>query len=349
VSLYDAVRDLPLVVEGYALEGLVAEVSSGFVRQTTVVHLQGAGEEGIGEDVTYEGAEHDRAAARGADLPLAGTWTIDTLSRHLDELPLFDHEPDQHAYLDYRRWAYESAALDLALRQGGRSLGAAVGEEVDALTFVVSTRLGEVPTTERVRAWLGLYPGVRFKLDATPAWTDELVAELAELGCVDSVDFKGQYRGTSVDTVPDPALYRRVIEGLPDAWLEDPALTPETEEILDPVAERVTWDAPIHSVADIEALRWPPRTVNVKPSRFGTIERLFAAYDHCAARGIEAYGGGQFELGPGRGQIQLLAALFHPHTPNDVAPGGYNATQPAPGLPASPLVVEPRATGFLAL
>ena len=24
----------------------------------------------------------------------------------------------------------------------------------------------------------------------------------------------------------------------------------------------------------------------------------------------------------------LLAALFHPHTPNDVAPGGYNATEP---------------------
>ncbi len=32
------------------------------------------------------------------------------------------------------------------------------------------------------------------------------------------------------------------------------------------------------------------------------------------------YGGGMGELGVGRGQIELLAALFHPDAPNDVAP-----------------------------
>ena len=54
------------------------------------------------------------------------------------------------------------------------------------------------------------------------------------------------------------------------------------------------------------------------------------------AVGIGLYGGGQFELGPGRGHIQLLASLFHPNGPNDVAPGGYNGA-PVPGLPTSPL------------
>ena len=98
-----------------------------------------------------------------------------------------------------------------------------------------------------------------------------------------------------------------MIEAFPDAWLEDPALTPETEPLLEPHADRVTWDAIIHSVEDIEALRWPPRTVNVKPSRFGTIERLFATYEYCEAHGIGAYGGGQWELSIGRDQIQLLA------------------------------------------
>jgi hypothetical protein len=346
MTLYERVRDLPLTIEGYGLSGLAAEVSSGFLRQTTLVTLSGGGEEGVGEDVTYDGVEHDRSAERGADLPLAGAWTLHAFSQHLGTLPLFDHEPDQQAYHDYRRWAYESAALDLALRQAGRSLADVVDRAVTPLHFVVSTRLGEEPTTERVAAWLDLYPGLRFKLDATSGWSDELVAELAALGCVDSVDFKGQYHGTAVDTVPDVALYERVISGLPDAWLEDPALTPETEAVLDPVAHRVTWDAPIHSVADIEALRWPPRTVNVKPSRFGTVERLFAAYDHCAAHGISAYGGGQFELGVGRGQIQLLAALFHAETPNDVAPTGFNATEATPGLPTSPMHVEARVTGF---
>ncbi len=345
MSLYDTVRGLPLTVEGYALAGLEQQVSSGFLRKTTLIHLSGEGETGSGEDVTYEATEHDLQQERGAVLPLSGAWTLDTFSRHLDTLPLFDHVPTQHAFLDYRRWAFESAALDLALRQAGRSLGSVVGRTTERVTFVVSTRLGEPATTDLLRAWLDLYPGLRFKLDATADWTDELIAQLAATGAVDSVDFKGQYKGTSVDTVPDAALYQRVIDGLPEAWLEDPALTPETVAVLEPHHDRVTWDAVIHSVEDIEALRWPPRTVNVKPSRFGSVERLFAAYDYCEANGIGAYGGGQFELGAGRGQIQLLASLFHPETPNDVAPGGFNL-DPQPGLPESPLALEARATGF---
>ena len=49
---------------------------------------------------------------------------------------------------------------------------------------------------------------------------------------------------------------------------------------------------------------------------------LFDAYDFCEERGMGAYGGGQYELGVGRGQIQYLAALFHPDAPNDIAPAG---------------------------
>ena len=346
MSLYDHVRDLPLVVDGYELEGLTQEVSSGFRRQTTVVHLRGGGEVGAGEDVTYDGAEHDAQLERGAVLPLAGSWTLDAFSQHLATLPLFEQEPKAHAYLDYRRWAFESAALDLVLRQAGLSLGEAVGREARPLTYVVSLRLGEPPSTERLRGWLALYPGLAFKLDATPDWNDTLIGELAALGCVDSVDFKGHYTGTGVDGSADPGLYRRVVSGFPNAWLEDPALTDETLEVLEPVHERVTWDAVIHSVADVEALRWPPKTVNVKPSRFGSVERLFAAYDYCVEHGIGAYGGGQFELGVGRDHIQLLASLFHPTTPNDVAPREFNQQEPVAGLPTSPLAVQPRTTGF---
>jgi L-alanine-DL-glutamate epimerase-like enolase superfamily enzyme len=346
VSLYDSVRDLPLVVEGYTLDGLEQLVRTDFTRKTTVVRLRGAGEEGIGEDVTYDGALHDAQQARGPVLPLDGEWTLESFSQILPTLPLFEDEPERHAFLDYRRWAFESAALDLALRQAGRSLGEAVGREPRPVTFVASGGLGDPPSTERLRGFLALYPTLRFKLDARPDWTDGIFDELRALGCVDSIDLKGQYTGTVVDNPPDPALYRRVLEEFPDAWIEDPALTDETIPILEPHADRVTWDAVIHSVADIEALPWPPRTVNVKPSRFGSVERLFAAYDHCEERGIGAYGGGQFELGPGRGQIQLLAALFHPDTPNDVAPGGYNANEPRPGLPSSPLTVAPEPVGF---
>ena len=349
MSLYDAVKDLPLELESYDLEVSSLDVSSGFTRKTTTITLRGGGEEGLGEDVTYEASEHDAQLERGAVLPLAGTWTIDSFSQHLAGQELFANPPERDVYVDYRRWGFESAALDLALRQSRHTLGQAVGRELRPLTFVVSTRLGEPPTLEPVRGWLAHYPTLRFKLDATSDWTDELVAELRELGCVDSVDFKGHYTGTIVDQGADPVLYRRVIEGLPGIWLEDPKIDDGTRPILEEVSSQVTWDAIIHSVEDIEALPWPPKTVNVKPSRFGSIERLFAAYDYCEERGIGAYGGGQFELGVGRGHIQYLAALFHPDTPNDVAPGGFNLPEPAPGLPASPLTVAPRETGFLAL
>jgi hypothetical protein len=187
---------------------------------------------------------------------------------------------------------------------------------------------------------------MRFKLDPVSGWSEELIAELVATGAVDSVDLKGLYKGSVVDQGADPLLYERVVRAFPDAWIEDPALTPETEPILADAHERITWDAEIHGIADIEALPFAPRMVNVKPSRVGGLENLCEVYDTCAERGIGMYGGGQFELGPGRGHIQLLASLFHPDTPNDVAPSGYNAPDPPADLPDSPLPPRAHATGF---
>jgi hypothetical protein len=221
-----------------------------------------------------------------------------------------------------------------------------VGRPPRPVTYVVSLRLGEPPTIDPVRRRLERYPTMRFKLDPTSSWTDELVAELVETGAVDSVDFKGRYTGTIVDQPADPELYERVVRAFPEAWYEDPALTEETDRILAPHRDRITWDEPIHSVADIEALPFPPRMVNIKPSRFGTLRALLEAYHYCEQRDIGIYGGGQFELGPGRGQIQYLASLFHPDTPNDVAPVGFHDPDPRPGLPPSPLEPRPEPVGF---
>jgi hypothetical protein len=347
VSTYERLADLPLQIESYDLEGLELRPVPEFTRKTTVIHLRGGGEEGVGEDVVYEAADHDRQQEAGPVLPLAGSWTIESLSQHLATLDLFPASPEtRDVFRLYRNWAFESAALDLALRQAGRSLAEQVEREARPLTFVVSLRLGEPPTLEPVRRRLEIQAGLRFKLDPTSSWDDPIFAGLRELGVVDSVDFKGLYTGTPVDQPADPVLYRRVVEEFPHAWIEDPALTPETDEILRPHRDRITWDAPIHSIADIEALPFPPKMVNIKPSRVGGLRALCEAYDYCAERGIGAYGGGQMELGPGRGQIQYLASLFHPDTPNDVAPGGYNHPQPPPGLPGTPLEPAASATGF---
>jgi hypothetical protein len=352
VSSYERIAELPLEIEDYELEGLEFSMpGADFERLTTVVRLRGAGAEGIGEDVTYDAVDHIALQGDGATLDLAGKHTIASFSELLDGLDLFPAEPAREVSRSYRRWAFESAALDLALRQADTSLAAALEREPKPVTFVVSMRLtapgsDEVSTVEPVRKRLEIYPTLRFKLDPTNDWTDELIGQLVETGAVDSLDLKGQYKGTPVDVDTDPELYRKLIEAFPDAWLEDPDVSEETKPVLEPVADRVTWDAPIHSVADIRSQPWPPKMVNIKPSRFGPLHALFEAYDYCEEQGIGAYGGGQWELGPGRGHIQYLASLFHPDTPNDVAPSGYNMAGTEPGLPSSPLDPQPTPTGF---
>jgi hypothetical protein len=278
---------------------------------------------------------------------LAGSYTLAEFCARIDDLDLFPVPPGRDVSRLYRRWTFHSAALDLALRQARRPLHEVLRREPRPLTFVVSLRLGEPPSLEPVERRLARYPSLRFKLDATSSWTPALIDALVATGAVDSIDFKALYRGTIVDQPPDPVLYRRVVEAFPNAWLEDPdVVTSATAEALADEHDRITWDAPIHSIADIETLPFPPRMVNIKPSRMGGLPALCATYDYCEERGIGAYGGGQFELGPGRGQAQYLASLFHPETPNDLAPAAFNVDDPRPGLPTSPLTPAPDEVGF---
>jgi L-alanine-DL-glutamate epimerase-like enolase superfamily enzyme len=346
VSTWETLAGLELEIDDYALEPLQATVSSEFERKSTVIRLRGAGEDGLGEDVTYDAVDHDILQAAGPTLPLAGRFRLASFCEHLAALQLFPEPPQREVSGRYRTWAYESAALDLALRQAGTTLHEALGRTPQPVRFVVSLRLGEPPTLEPLRRRLQVYPGLRFKLDPTSSWDERLIAALVDTGAVDSVDFKGLYHGSIVDQPADPVLYRRVAEAFPDAWIEDPALTPETDAVLAAHRERFSWDAPIHSIADIDALPYPPRMVNIKPSRLGGLRSLLDAYDYCAERGIGNYGGGQFELGVGRGQNQYLASIFHADAPNDVAPTGFNLPEPPAGLPSSPLAPAPSAVGF---
>jgi hypothetical protein len=346
MALFDRLADLPLRVDGYGLEPRERDVSSAFTRLTTTVHLHGGDHEGLGEEVVYDALDHIALQDAGPVHDLTGPSTFGEFCDLIHSLDLFPAEPVRPVSRLYRRWTFESAALDLALRQAGMSLHEHLGIEPKPVHFVVSLRLGDPPTIEPLSRRLESYPSLKFKLDPTPDWTEELIEELVRTGAVESVDLKGLYKGTVVDVGTDPVLYERCVRHFPDAWIEDPAITPETEPILEPVHDRITWDAEIHGIADIEALPWVPKMVNVKPSRIGGVRELCDTYDYCAERGIRMYGGGQFELGVGRGQIQYLASLFHPDTPNDTAPVGFNEVDPPAGLPVSPLAPVPSALGF---
>ena len=327
MSLWESVADLELRVDDYRLERRESVTPSGWTRVTTTVVLAGAGREGLGEDVTYEAELHDGVPD---ELMLAGTWSLEDFSHRLDDFSELTE--------GYRRWAFESAALDLALRQREIGLGEALGRRERPVRFAVSTRAAP----ER---WLAVAPGLEFKLDAETDWDRELLRGLRELDRVRVVDLKAYYRGTSVDLAPDPELYRAVVEELPDAIIEDAWLEDGLREALAGAEDRLSFDAPVHSLSDLDGLPLEPRWLNIKPSRFGTLRELFATIEACDERGIQMYGGGQYELGPGRPQIQRFASVFYADGPNDVAPSVYNEGEPRAGLPQSPLPA-PEGIGF---
>src|SRR3954452_9077223 len=231
-ATYARVADLPLRIDQCQLLPLARDTSSGFTKVSTVVRLTGNGHEGQGEDITWDQIDQIEQLRRAGDLSwLRGSRTLEEFSTLLGLADLFPVEPIRESSRCYRRWAFESAALDLALRQNGLSLQDAVGRVAKPVTFVVSLRLGDPANPGLLRALRSLDPGLHFKLDPTASWDDALLAELASLGGVDVVDMKGYYRNATVASDPDPDLYRRVCERLPQAWIEDPALTDGTIEL----------------------------------------------------------------------------------------------------------------------
>src|ERR1039457_1064919 len=150
-STWERVAGLPLHVEAYELEPLRALVSSEFERKSTVIRLTGGGHEGEGEDVTYDAVDHEILQEAGAIVPLAGNWTISSFCEYVSGLDLFPQEPQREVSRRYRVWAYESAALDLALRQSGTTLHEVLGRTPEPVRFVVSLRLGEPPSMDPLR------------------------------------------------------------------------------------------------------------------------------------------------------------------------------------------------------
>ncbi|MFC7098241.1 hypothetical protein [Halobaculum marinum] len=357
-TLFRALADLPLTVESAGLRRRSRDTSSGFERVSTTVRLRGAGELGRGEDVTYDAPDHDalfadpgrdpRTPADGVDFldAFAGEWTVREFSAHLDNVDLFPMgDPERETAHHYRRWAVESAAADLALRQSDTDLASLLDRDRDPVTFAASTRLGDPPTADRVTAIAERVPGIEFKLDPTPEWTDEVVAALPT-SQVRVLDLKGLYEGTEVDVEPDADFYQWVLDSFPNAVIEDPAITDETRHVFEGEAHRVSWDYPITGVDSVEALPWEPEWLNVKPSRFGTIESLSDTLEWAREHEVTLYGGGQFELGVGRDQLHALASVFYPDAPNDVAPGVFNLPAVSDRLPGTPLAPRAAPRGF---
>lgn len=288
-SLPSALATLALHVEHVDF-GRLSD-SSGERNGTALVRLAGDGAEGLGEDVSPHGGRFGPFVSP-AELPPVGRWTLPAFCARLAGLDLWPAPPAWGAMSNYRRWAFEAAALDLAVRQDGRTLSQIVGRPTRPVRFVNSLGLGDDPSFAEIAARLWRYPDLRFKLDADPAWAPRLIDELAATGAVDIVDFKGQYVADVADVAPLERLYDHVLARFPDALLEDPHDLPSITPRVAEHAARVAYDAPVHGVADLRATVHAPAAVNAKPCRIGSLAAVFALYEHCERAGLAMYAGG---------------------------------------------------------
>jgi L-alanine-DL-glutamate epimerase-like enolase superfamily enzyme len=323
-ALAQRLAALPLRVERASCRVAPAAVPSypDGPRPSSTLVLDGAGHTGRGEHVGWTGEAHAEFAARAGALPLADCATVG----HASALA---HE---RLSVACDRAALETAAIDLALRQAATDLFALCGVTPSPVRYVLSFERVADPAA-RARTELAPNPGLELKIDADPAWSDAALASLAALGGVAVLDFKRS------GARPDHLRAHRL---LPGALLEDAPRG--TEPWPASLRARLALDAAITCAADVAALDDLPAAVNVKPARVGGVLEALAVIAACAARGIDVYVGGMFEVGVGRVLAQTLASLFSPRGPNDVAPIAL-VGRPAP-RPDRLVVVPPPGGGL---
>lgn len=331
MNFYDKISSLKLEIETFETKEQSLQVSKDFERKTTTIKLKGKEEKGLGEDVIYDVKFHDYPDLEDK---IRGVYTFREISEKLSSLDLFPEIVDNtELQKNYRRWGFESAALDLALRQNDKKFPEVLGEDYSSLRFVASPSMNKTDI-EKLRSLRKKVPGLEFKLDVKPDWNEKIISKLYELDAVKIVDFKSHYEGFGRE--PDFELYNRVAEGLPDVILEDPVINEETREAFAGHESNVTWDKPVKSLHSLKNLPFEIDYLNIKPSRFGSFESLFEVIEHCINNEITMYAGGQFELGVGRNQAQAIASVFYPDSPNDISPKVFNSDEKE-NLPSSPL------------
>ena len=172
VSTWELLAELPVEIEDYALEPLQATVSSEFERKSTVIRLRGAGRRASARTspTTPSTTTSCRPPVRPCRSP--GASRSPPSAEHLAGLSLFPEPPQREVSARYRTWAYESAALDLALRQAHTTLHAALGASRSRCASSSRCASASRPSLEPVRRRLELYPGLRFKLDPTSSWDE---------------------------------------------------------------------------------------------------------------------------------------------------------------------------------
>ena len=277
MATYDRIADLPLVVERVGYQPHVLEMPR-FTRVTTVVQLPGGGEEGLGEDVTYDAETHEPASRSAArTLPLAGELDVRLVLDAGSASSTCSRTAAEHARSTATTAAGRSRARRSTSRcaRPGRSLAGGARPRARAgqlRRLAAPGRAAErsSPCTRR----LARYPGaaLQARRHARLGRRADRRAGRDRRGRLDRL--QGRLQGhAGRRAAPTRGSTGACAEAFPDAWLEDPDLDAE------PTRRGARARTATGSPGTRRSTRWPtsrrcpfpPRTVNLKPSRFGSL------------------------------------------------------------------------------
>ena len=134
--------------------------------------------------------------------------------------------------------------------------------------------------------------------------------------------------------------------GVPDAWIEDPALTPETDRCSSRTATGSRGTRRSTRGPTSRRCRSHRKLPELKPSRFGSLQRLFEFYDAARRRASRSTAAASSSSASAAAQIQLLAVALPPRRPERRGARRLQRERAAHGLPTSPLAPLPERYGF---
>ena len=290
VSVYDRLAELPIEIESYELEDRDREYGD-FTRPSTIVHLRGGGQEGVGEDVVYDVLDHIAHRDAGPVLDLTGPGTLGELCELLGELDLFPGAPpDARALAPLpplgvrvgRAGPRAAPGRAPAARGGGARPEAADLRLLDPAgrdrrgRAAVDDRAGPQAARQVPDAALQARPRERLGRRADRG----AEADRGRSTCSTSRACTRARRSTSTPT-------RSCTGGSPTHSRTPTSRTPTStrrrRRCWSRTPTAITWDAPLHSLADV--VERNSKAINSKPSRFGSLRELIVRLRALRARG----------------------------------------------------------------
>ena len=274
-------------------------------KEATIVEFVGDGVSGWGECVALAEPDYTSEYADGA---------FEMLLRFL--VPKWLHggptAPDGVVGHQMAKASLEFAAVDLTLRQQGRSLAEALGVIRTRVPAGVVVGLGEPVSTGDEVAWRIGEGYSRVKLKVSGSLDIEILTSMVAAfpNVVFAIDANGSLAGW------DGLLDTRItdLDNLGLQFIEQPLATFDLDghaSLAERLQTPICLDEPLGSFVDVQRAvsMGACQVVNLKPGRVGGLAETLSIHDWCRSNQVGLWMGGMLETGIGRAMNLAIAAL----------------------------------------